>query len=67
MGTAEAKAVLMLTVITVFGQPSVQTEMNGVVFMFKESLPWKAWIWEDLSLQNEYWIFEKKMVCAVRL
>lgn len=36
------KAVLMLTVIIVFGQCSLETEVSDAVFMFKESLSQKA-------------------------
>lgn len=51
----------MLTVMIVFGQPNPETEVNDLAFMFKDSVPQKAWIWENLSLRNEYWIFEQSM------
>ena len=47
----------MLTVMIVFGQPNPENEVNDLAFMFKYSVPQKAWICENLSLRNEYWNF----------
>ena len=56
-----SKSCSMLTVTIVFGQPNPENEVNDLAFMFKDSVPQKAWIWENLSLRNEYWIFEQSM------